>query len=264
MSALLRTSPRLLIPDRKRCRDYGVVWLGGGMRGGDKLHDVSPRKQHGTLTNGPTWTCGKRGEPAISFDGSDDHVLIDQPFTVPLTFSCWYQYSGSSTGEGLISTSNIGGYQEVVLYAYLTTIYAFIEPFPAANTFVGGSTSMVTGWNHCAITLAEGTVKGYLNGIENISTSYNAPAGFTKSYIGTRRNADAFYARAYHPIASPLVCNKALTANQIARLYRNPFYLYRNPPSQFNVGWAAPATTAPGAPTPRLGRRPTRFFRSSF
>lgn len=215
--------------DRETAAQYGVVaaYPGKGY-GSQRLFDIRG-KYHGTLTNGPTWTRGKFGEPAISFDGTDDHVLIDQPFTVPLTFSCWYQYSGSSTGEALISTSNISGYQEVALYAYLTSISAFIEPFPAANTFANGSTSMVTGWNHCAITLSGGTVKGYLNGVENISTSCNTPSGFTKSYIGTRRNADAFYARAYHPIASPLICNRAFTATQIAELYRNPFLLYWQP-----------------------------------
>lgn len=247
MSALLRTSPRILIPDRKRCRDYGVVWLSGGMRGGDKLHDVSPRKQHGTLTGGPTWTKGKWGEPAISFDGSNDRIALASSFTGTV-YSASLWVNTSDTDAVLIGGSGSAGLGRVDYCPYIdgTNIYhrsAFAASGGATFVAHGG----FSGWTHFAVTRNGTAISFYKNGVQLSTTQTqdnNNSSTFTT--IGDFGDGTVPFAGSMSNILFSGICN---TAKQISNLYRNPFYLYRNPPSQFNVGWAATATTVPGAPT---------------
>lgn len=280
MSALLRTSPRIFIPDRKRCRDCGVVWLSGGMRGGGKLHDVSLRKRHGTLTNGPVWTSGKFGEPACDFTSSGSTQYIDIPqflASAPVSYSAWYYWDNANNGsvQTIICQTDESWYIEEDMcvisdgWANHGKVYAYTTSYPFEVGLFSSATLSV-GWNHIAVTHSTDTggYNIYINGQNSGSTTASSGPVGTKTYIGKRRNLDSPTYGDYWKLDSEVslisVHNRILTAAQVSRLYSRPFYLYRNPPSQFNVGWAGTATTVPGAPTPRLGRRPTRFFRSSF
>jgi len=50
-------------------------WIGGGS--GNTWFDRSGYGNHGTLTNGPTWTLGEGGKRnALQFDGTDDFVSV--------------------------------------------------------------------------------------------------------------------------------------------------------------------------------------------
>lgn len=64
--------------NRRHPLNRGIVgWWPGlpGMSGGPRLLDIDGRN-HGTLTNGPTWVPGADGFGALSFDGSDDEVAF--------------------------------------------------------------------------------------------------------------------------------------------------------------------------------------------
>ena len=76
--------------------DEGIVgnWLFYYLKGGDHLHDFSPKDNHGTI-NGAKWVDGRYGW-ALGFDGEDDYVSIpDDPsfdaLTSDLTVVAWVQ-----------------------------------------------------------------------------------------------------------------------------------------------------------------------------
>ncbi|MFA6050578.1 MAG: hypothetical protein WC761_05270, partial [Candidatus Paceibacterota bacterium] len=67
---------------------------------GTKVTDFSGRGNTGTLTNGPTWTDGKKGK-ALSFDGSNDEVTTATNYgntasLNTLTVSVWFKTSVAS------------------------------------------------------------------------------------------------------------------------------------------------------------------------
>lgn len=261
MSALLRTSPRILIPDRKRCRDYGVVWLSGGMRGGDKLHDISPRKQNGTLTNSPTWTRGKFGEPALTFNGSNTRVEL--PARVwpqsAFSFACWATLVSTSATYGLLI-----GYETTTLnytqfFTFSSNLYARMHGV-GTDVWIGRITTggLSTGWQHYAFTWDGGTtasaIRVYINGVQadttnDTSGSFAVSGDSLALWLGAQNFNSPPNSFLNGNMAVPLIGERAWSATQISNLYRNPFYLYRNPPSQFRIPWAGNATTVPGAPT---------------
>lgn len=67
-----------------------------GRTGGNRILDLV-NKNHGTLTNGPTWQSGA-GRPgsfgSIGFDGSNDYIGFSQlSFSTDVTVSCWVTWS---------------------------------------------------------------------------------------------------------------------------------------------------------------------------
>jgi len=254
MSALLRTSPRILIPDRKRCRDYGVVWLSGGMRGGDKLHDISPRKQHGTLTNGPTWTKGKFGEPGIAVGGGTKRIDIPTS-ALPLntgTLCLWLSPGFASSSTSYYSVLDSATARHAYYYGGGDTGRPWVFYNDGRFTTYTPRTFAATDWLCLAWAWNKtGNVQDlYQDGslLSSISATgtWGSSAIGANVYLGCDVSTSANWPGSFADVS---IHNRALTAKQISNLYRNPFYLYRNPPSQFNVGWAAPATTVPGAPT---------------
>ncbi len=63
-----------------------VLELSFDERTGTIAYDSSGNNNHGTLYNGPQWVDGKVGK-ALSFDGSDDYVAVNDPFSNNVNFS---------------------------------------------------------------------------------------------------------------------------------------------------------------------------------
>ena len=279
MSALLRTSPRLLIPDRKRCRDYGVVWLSGGMRGGAAMHDAAPRKRHATFgasAAAPTWTKGRQGEPSLALAAAGSQYAEYAGAVAsgyPISIWCWCRFTDTTNSFrdpfflGSTSADHYCGLQIMQSGAGLTIHAPLYNCTRNAAVAVPSSTVAINdgNWHLLVGTSIIDRHRLYVDGalIATDTTSVTFPL-LDRTTIGALNYGGTRLQFFNGDVAGCGVAAAELTAKQISNLCRNPFYLYRNPPSQFRIPWAGNATTVPGAPTPRLGRRPTRFFRSSF
>ena len=115
----LRTSPNPLTPG---LRDKGLVGYWSFDEGsGTVVYDYSGNNNHGTLTNGPTWTQGKVGG-ALSFDGVNDYVNVpDAPtlrITGDITIVFWMNKRSEATdwqrlvGKGNSTYRNYGVWEE--------------------------------------------------------------------------------------------------------------------------------------------------------
>lgn len=98
-------------------------WLPGGIGYGSKyLYDLSGERNHGTLTNGPTWS-GKShpgGFGGLDFDGVGDYVdvsesqsLRDLPTTHNFTVNFWF-LSNSATQD--VAALAWNGTDDLVFY----------------------------------------------------------------------------------------------------------------------------------------------------
>jgi len=86
---------------------------------GTTAYDYSGNNNHGTLTNGPTWTQGKVGG-ALSFDGVDDYVVVNNfnlSNTNKITISIWLRFSVSTLKVPLEHSTNFN-YNNAFLMAY--------------------------------------------------------------------------------------------------------------------------------------------------
>jgi len=89
--------------------DEGIVanWLFYYLKGGDHLHDFSPKDNHGAL-NGPVWKDGQYGW-ALEFDGADDYIdvgdydVYDVGPNDTITLAAWVKVpSDVSSDAGII------------------------------------------------------------------------------------------------------------------------------------------------------------------
>jgi hypothetical protein len=77
---------------------------GSGTTAGD-----SAGSNTGTLTNGPTWTTGKIGSGALSFDGTNEYVYrssITGGSTTEGTYSSWLYYRSGTRFDGFITSNS--------------------------------------------------------------------------------------------------------------------------------------------------------------
>jgi hypothetical protein len=78
---------------------------------GSTLRDWSGFGNHGTLTNGPTWTASQ-GRYAITGDGTDDYIecgtssLTSFGNTSDFSVSCWFFATATGAERGLITRVN--------------------------------------------------------------------------------------------------------------------------------------------------------------
>jgi len=101
--------------------------------------------------------------------------------TGDFTFECWLRGAETSGGYagifGMYDYDNAG----ILIQISNTGVLRLVNPTQIAQT---GSTVIIPqdgtmgDWHHIAVTRASGTIKGYVNGIEEISVSYSSAVDF--------------------------------------------------------------------------------------
>ena len=183
----------------------------------------------GTLENGVTYVPGEAGQ-AFSFNGNQQMVTVGNPASLQVqdfTIETWFQRASATaassdptafTGRGQIFGYGQGGYSVGLL--------------PNGQPFLGqvGVTSMVatvsvtdTAWHHLAVTVGDGKVAFYLDGVPPPAVVDFAPiyAFTTSAAIGGRADHldgddnDSFLGA----IDELAIYNRALTAAEVAAIY---------------------------------------------
>jgi hypothetical protein len=148
------------------------------------------------------WVTGKMGS-ALSFDGSDDQVIIppksNQYGMSQLTLESWVYRQKSTQGTVLAKWEN-GNYEDKASYALEIAnekMYALIKTDGKTYGYIHnqGSTITLNQWHHIAMvwdgTTSPGTLKTYMDGTLQYSISGNQLTGVIDTmpdmpiYIGT-------------------------------------------------------------------------------
>jgi hypothetical protein len=159
----VRIYNRALSPDEvKKLYEYAPGPVGHWKmdeKSGTTAYDISGNGNHGTLTNGPTWTEGKYGG-AVEFDGVDDYVNTNLSVNSnQMTIETWIK-PNSILGEdtGIMGTNSsgfaIGQRQDGILFVWQAwgnhwSWYGFLE---------------ADKWTHIAVTVNDLTIKTYVDG----------------------------------------------------------------------------------------------------
>lgn len=201
-----------------------VPWYASGPRWVDLA-----RRNHGTLTNGPIWSGAKGrkgGYGSITFDGTNDYVLLGAPpaLALPgdLTLACWtYVASSFLASKYIVSDFNAGG--TISNGSLRTSSSGLFVWFQTGGSVVLTSSTTRTAdrWYHVTIVRDDSakSVKFYIDGKSDGSGSYTgSPTAQQGRYIGT--SAPAFPSDCLAgSLDAVTFYNRALSASQVQQLY---------------------------------------------
>lgn len=216
-------------------------WLFNEAAGGT-VFDTSGFGNDGTLTNmdPEDWVAGIHGS-ALDFDGVDDHVRLSDTTLLEgasaITLSAWIK-SGSMADGGIITKySGQAGWWTYKMEVGATYLPVF-EIRTTSNTIVGGLTALNDNmWHHVACVYNGVDMRIYVDSLLDTTPVAETGAIYTggsrEPFIGVTAtdNADPPTAgdRGFYSgqISSVQIYNRALTANEIQRLYLDSFSMYR-------------------------------------
>ena len=203
------------------------AWNPGLGPSGLTLRDWSPYKNHGLLTNGPTWQIDQ-GRYALNLDGTNDYVtsnLAPKNLT-EITFSTWH-FLRSIAGEMVFNLRPINTIAN--LFYFSNTLFLRGGSTTAVTLSASGLTSR---WVHLAATISATNGTIFLNGVQVASGSVTAiGANATGLEIGAYvETGPGYYLDGQ--LSDLAIHNRRLSTNEIRILASRPGIAYEMIPSQ--------------------------------
>jgi hypothetical protein len=209
---------------------------------GNLVNDLSGNGNTSTIT-GATWVGGKFG-PCVNFDGATDYVTIPASSVFDLS-------KGGSFGAWVYGTSAMISTAKVIIAQgtwesswglgyYSTDTEIRLRLGNDGPVFVKNITD---GWHHLFGTFDGATARLYVDGKLVSSKARTLTANTGAVYIGGNVTGRWFAGQ----IDNVQIFNCALTAGEVARLYHDPFWIFRDErPELYVTTGAPPAGTQPG------------------
>lgn len=271
--SLIKKTPRVIKPPFGQARlkqghplNQGLVgwWLmneGGGL----KAYDLSGKGNHGTLTNGPTWTTGKRG-PAISFDGTNNYINLGTavgPAAGSFSVSFWergdFPFGKRFTPfiSNRLSSSPHSGFVITQDYSAPTGYLRFqLNDASAPHDFNFGTINVLDNkWHHIVLSVNRSSNRASIfvdSRVDIADLDISAVSGTIASTNPVEIGHD-FYSDVYGAdyflgsIDDVRIYNRALSAGEIQSLYSDSLAALEPLPS---IIWA-PSAGAPATATNR-------------
>ncbi len=196
---------------------------------GDVAHDSSGNNNDGTLQGNPVWVTGRIGSGALSFDNTDDIVIVgDDPsldLEDELTITLWVKAPDVVTPNHMVTKQPSGtapdNYPGNYEFRIKDDTIQFLHQTSEGTDYSEyHSTSQITAgeWHHAAMTVVEGDlVEFYLDGVPAGSTAQLGTFGMLNDEplrIGGRKD-DRFFNGILDDV---YIYDRALTAHQIEGL----------------------------------------------
>ena len=198
---------------------------------GPSLFDLSGYGNNGALQNAPTWAGGNFGS-ALQFNSGTDAVSITGNLDLSVfSIGLWWKPAGLANWSGPFNNRVAGknGFQIVNDQAS--------QPWKPHLTIWNGSaetaqykassyslTVPASDWHHFVWSYDGTTAKFYVDAIEQ-AVSTSAVSGYPSTGIYLSRG----YNYVTGPMDATLIYNRVLSAQEVQRLYSDPFAMFRPP-----------------------------------
>lgn len=217
--------PAILDNTHPLSQGLGGYWLfneGAGLT----AFDVSGKKKHGTLTNGPTWTAGKFGK-AINFDGSNDYVSTgaSTPYQgTNISISLWARNTSTSNNSLFGAAADSSASRINAHLPYSGVVYWDFGRITSGGRLSKIAPTLTDGWHHWVFWASGGnSMKIYLDGAEWATQASGDSAGYTGSStfsIGSFLPSSLYF---NGRIDNVRIYNRALSESDVKQLYTDPF-----------------------------------------
>jgi len=183
--------------------------------------DLSGNNNHGTLTNGVSYTDNNRG--ALSFDGVDDGVNIPHNSNIDIrnqiTIECLFYLNSFTAGGPYTDRSTL----ITKAYSYYMTIGPSgkidVYFYGTGGYFSSNSSVNLNQWTHVVVTFNGSTINWYINSIIDKSLSQSGTITPARDGdLGIGRELFENYGRGMNGrIANTQIYNRALTAAEVSQ-----------------------------------------------
>jgi len=215
------TRGAVLNPSHPLARGVMAYWLLNEGAGG-KVFDLSGNGNHGTFYGDTHFVPGKFGS-ALDFDGDGDYIDINAgTIPEPWTVLAWVKRRSNKQYSSLIGC-DIPGDWTIRLEEYSNTYKIGINRRGFSEGYTSTYSAPLNTWAQVVLIGVDSKVYVYGDAVlEDTLSTGSIP--LTANYIG-RETSDAFSPDAL--IDHVIIFNRALSASEIAWLYREPFAMIR-------------------------------------
>jgi hypothetical protein len=214
----------------KIVRDGLVLYLDAAniksyVSGSTAWNDLTPNRNNGTLTNGPTFDSANAG--SIVFDGTNDFIDFGPIFNFTsqnFSFSYWINFNSLTTnqsGQGAVvlykgRSSESGYYNQIDTTGRIT----FVTNQPSVNvTDTATNLIQIGNWYNILYTRNGTSMRIYLNGIDVTLTSglHNTITSSSENFRIS--NYDNGFVYGNFKLATFMVHNRSLTPAEALQNY---------------------------------------------
>lgn len=190
---------------------------------------ASPTTYNGTVVGSPTYTAGKVGN-ALTLSGTGQYVttpFVINPLNASFTATAWVKYTGTinnslTVSPVIIQQADVNGTGRGWLWlskysATTANSLRFASSIGGSATY--GTTVPVSGtWYMVSVTYSAGTVKIYVNGVLDGTSTKTAETSDGGLLIGSSKAFDNLWTGSIDEVA---VYNTALSAAELLTIYNN-------------------------------------------
>ena len=209
-------------------RGLVACWLMNEGTGG-KIFDVSGNGLNLDFNNFPIWSPGKFGSSILFDDASSQYLEVNQAAVngAPLTLLCWVYCNDLSQNTYVMYIAD----KDVTNNAFGIRLNADEAGSVQALTYAGTAaaalatvTMSANTWHQvCAVFVSPNDRRAYIDGgNEGTNISLLTPTGLNRTSIGRAGDSTPGYYMS-GKVGFAMIWNRALSALEIAWLYREPF-----------------------------------------
>lgn len=211
---------------------------------GNIIQDLSGNGNDGVITNA-TWRPGNHGS-ALDFVASENDNVITLPdmtslFTDEATLIMWLKANNDPAVSGFGGAFRFGTSASKNHYPYIDG-NLYVDTFRDDRFSVGDVGIDTSEWHQLAITNKPGANnwKFYQNAVEYYNNTGEATINLPIAPLIGHGSSNSWHDGA---VGYAILYNRALSASEIALLYREPFVMFERDPIELWVG-----ATSVGAP----------------
>jgi len=209
---------------------------------GNVVYDQSGNGKTGTIT-AATWMAGLEGA-ALNLDGTGDYILVGSYIpaitaTSDFTIHCKVKITARNGSQFILSQVRASGDRFGVYVNDSASCTISIEYYEgsAYGRYVTGTLSYGTWYDVCLINYADKTKAIFIDGVLNSGTGASGispgSSGTNQFVFGASASAGASFLNGQFSYGS--IYNRALSASEIAQLYREPFAMLAQETPEFFV-----------------------------